>query len=139
MDCGWISVANEVVAFADAEALAITWLTGKLGSGVTLHTKVPPTRPAKFVKVIRTGGTQRDIIADGAQLTFECWAANEIDASAICRLVRAHLKAAAGEIVGGSYVRKVTDVGGPSNLPDPESTSARYLYTATVVIRGVAI
>jgi hypothetical protein len=132
-------VANEVIAFPDAEALAIVWLTGKLGTGVKISTKVPATRPDKFVKVTRTGGVQRDIAADDAQLTFECWALSEIDASAICELVRANLKAAAGERVGTAYVRKVTEVGGPANFPDPESTMPRYQYTASVACRGTAI
>jgi len=132
-------MSNEVIAFPDAEALAIAWLTGKLGAGVTIATKVPATRPAKFVKVTRTGGVQRDLISDDAQLTFECWAASEIDASAICRLVRAHLKAVEGETVGGVFARKVTEIGGPANFPDPESASPRYQYTASVACRGVAI
>lgn len=130
---------NEVVAFPDAEAIAVAWLTGKLGTGVAISTKVPNSRPPKFVKVTRTGGNQTDLIADAARLTFECWAPDEVTASEICRLARAHIKAAAGETVSGSYVRKVTDVGGPSNFPDPESMSPRYLYTATVVCRGTAI
>ena len=130
---------SEVIAFPDAEALAITWLTGKLGAGVEISTKVPDPRPDKFVKVTRTGGVRRDISADDAQLTFECWGLTEIDASAICRLVRAHLMAAAGVTVGAAYVRKVTEVGGPANFPDPESTMPRYQYTASVACRGVAI
>jgi hypothetical protein len=132
-------MSNEVIAFPDAEAVAITWLTGKLGAGVKISTRVPAQRPDGFVKVTRTGGVQRDISADDAQLTFECWALSEVTASRICELVRAHLKAAAGQTVGNAYVRKVTEVGGPANFPDPESTTPRYQYTASVACRGAAI
>lgn len=133
------AVANEVIAFPDAEALAIAWLTGKLGAGVMISTRVPTTRPPKFVKVTRTGGVQLDITADQAQLTFECWALSETDASALCRLVRAHFKAIAGETVSGVFARSVAEVGGPTNFPDPASTSPRYQYTASVACRGTAI
>lgn len=130
---------SELVAFPDAEAMAITWLTGKLGTGVGISTGVPNPRPAEFVKVTRTGGVQRDIVYDEAQLTFECWGTDEVAAYMLCRLVRAHFANVAGEIVAGVYVRKVIEIGGPANFPDPESTSPRYQYTAGAVCRGAAI
>lgn len=122
----------EIIAPDDYEAAAVTWLTGKLGSGVTIHTKVPDPRPAKFVKVIRTGGHPLDVAYFEGQLTFECWAADEDAAAALAKVAYGQLFAVAGEIVNGMYVRKVVHIGGPTNSQDPESTSPRYLFTAGV-------
>jgi hypothetical protein len=132
-------VVDQVIAFPDAEATAVTWLTGRLGTGVGVSTRIPNPRPAKLCRVTRTGGVRRDLVTDDAQLTFECWGPTETDAFEICRLARAYLYAAAGQTVGGVFVRKVTDVGGPTNFPDPESDSPRYQFTATVAVRGAAI
>jgi hypothetical protein len=134
-------MSSEVVAFPDAEAVAVAWLAGKLGAGVDTATKVPnPRPPAGVCRVRRTGGPGRiDLVTDDAQLTFECWAATEGAASDIARLAHAHMHAAAGETVAGAFIRKVTDIGGPSNFPDPESDSPRYQFTVGVRLRGDAI
>jgi hypothetical protein len=73
-------MSNEVIKFGDAEAMAIAWLTGKLGSGVLIHTKVPDPRPPKFVQVVVTGGRRVDLAYRRAQLTFKCWGATEVEA-----------------------------------------------------------
>lgn len=132
-------MASEVIAGPDVEALVITWLAGKLGSGVGISTQISNPRPAKLCRVRRTGGFRNDLIADSAQLTFECWGPDEATAFDICRLARAHLEAAAGEFVDGVWVLRVTEVGGPSNFPDPESDSPRYQYTAVLTVRAEAI
>lgn len=130
---------SEVVAFPDAETVAVAWLDGKLGAGVGISTKVPVPRPPALCKVTRTGGAGRvNLVTDDAQLTFECWGPDEESAADVARLARAHMHAAAGEMVGPAYVRKVFDVGGPSNFPDPESDSPRYQFTVGVQLRGAA-
>jgi hypothetical protein len=131
-------MASEVIVFPDAEALAITWLTGKIDTVVT-YTKVPDPRPDELIKVTTTGGHRLDLAYREAQLTFECWAEDNVRASEIARAAHAHMHAAAGETVDGAYVRKVVGIGGPVNFPDPESTSARYQFTVGVHCRGAAI
>lgn len=125
----------EVIAPADYEALAVTWLTGKLGSGVVPHTKVPTARPATFVKVIRTGGHKVDIAYHEGQITFECWAATETAAEAIAKLAYGHMFALAGDSVSGVFVRRVVEVGGIVNSEDPETKLPRYIFTVGVQAR----
>lgn len=132
-------MSNEVIKFGDAEAMAIAWLTGKLGSGVLIHTKVPNPRPAKFVQVVLTGGRRIDLAYRRAQLTFKCWGATEVAASDLCDLTYAQFFAVAGETVGGVTVRRVDEVGAPANVPDPESDLPRYQFTVGAECRGTAI
>lgn len=132
-------MANELIAFADAEALAVTWLTGKLGTGVAISTQVPNPRPDKHVKVIAVGARRTDLAYREARLVFECWATNETDASAIAELVDAHMNGAEAETVGGSFIRRVSHVGGPVNSADPESNTPRYLVTKAITYRGAAL
>lgn len=133
-------MTNEVIVCPDAEALAITWLTGKLGAGVGISTQIPNPRPEKLCRVRRTGGFRSQFpIADSAQLTFECWGPDEATAFSICSLARAHLEAAAGQFIDGVWVLRVAEVGGPSNFPDPESDTPRYQYTALLTVRGEAV
>jgi hypothetical protein len=132
-------MASEVITFTSSEAMAVTWLNGKLGSGVGVATKVPDPRPEKLVKVTATGAHRLDLAYREAQLTFECWATEETDAEDIAELVHAHMKAAEGETINGAFVRRVNTVGGPVNSPDPESQTARYLVTVGVQYRGAAL
>lgn len=126
---------NEVIAPTDYEALAVTWLTGKLGSGVAIHSKVPKERPAVFAKVIRTGGHRLDLAYHEGQLTFECWAESEIAAEAIAVLAYGHMFALAGDSAGGVFVRRVVEVGGIVNSQDAESQLPRYVFTVGVQAR----
>jgi hypothetical protein len=128
-------MAGELIQWADAEALAVTWLTGKLGSA-TVGTKVPNPRTAAFVKVVTTGGYRRDRAYIETQLTLECWADTEPAAAALAALVSAHMDAMETETVNGAFVRRVAHVGGPVNSPDPDSNAPRYLVTKTVQHRG---
>lgn len=132
-------MSNEAIVFGDAEAMAIAWLSGKLGSGVQISTKVPLPRPAKFVQVVLTGGRRLDLVYRRAQLTFKCWGATEVEASDLCNLTYGHFFAVAGETVGGVTVRRVDEVGAPANVPDPESDLPRYQFTAGAECRGTAI
>ena len=128
----------EVVVFGDVEAVAIAWLNPRLAP-VKTSTEVPSTRPAEFVKVSLTGGYDPNRVTERPQLTFECWAANSIRASEICRAVKANLKAMEGETVNDVFVRAVTTVGGPVSFPDPQTTLPRYQYTAELNCRYLSL
>jgi hypothetical protein len=128
-------MAGELIQWADAEALAVTWLTGKLGSA-TVGTKVPNPRTAAFVKVVVTGNYEADRAYMGSQLTFECWADTETAAADLAVLVAAWVNALETETVNGAFVRRVIHVGGPVNSPDPDSNGPRYLVTKTIEHRG---
>lgn len=125
---------HEVIAFPDVEALLISHLVTETGEIVS--TKVPNPRPDRFVQILRVGGARRNIVVDGARLTFECWDTDSVGASELARTVRAHVNAMPGRVSG---VSRVEEASGPANLPDPTSQQARYTWTAEVDVRGSAI
>lgn len=131
-------MASEIVTFGATEGAAVAWLNAHLG-GVHASTRVPADRPAELVKVTRTGGSDLNLVTELVQLTFECWAADEVRASEICRQVKALVRAMAGETVTGIFIRSVRTVGGVVDFPDPESTSPRYQYTAELNCRYLSV
>lgn len=128
---------TEAIAFPDAEALAITHLKPLLG--VTVSTRVPSPRPETFVRVVRVGGTRRDLISDRPMLVFECWAASSTAASDLARRARAYVGALPGQSVNGVWVYRVDEIAGPQSFPDPVSGSPRYQFTVQVALRGEAL
>lgn len=131
-------MAGEVIAFPDAEALAVTYLKSKI-AGVSVSTKIPEPRPAKLIKVTRLGGSKLRLNADSPLLAFECWGATSVEASELCRQARAYVDAMAGESVNGVWVFKVREVGGPAFFPDPDTTLPRYQFSVAIDMKGVAL
>ncbi|MET7741981.1 hypothetical protein [Streptomyces sp. NPDC005385] len=131
---------TEVIVFADAEALAISYLKTKI-PGVTISTKVPDPRPSngKLIKVTRVGGSKLRLNADSPLLVFECWGSTTVEASTLCQTARAYVSAMAGETVNGVWVFKVREVGGPAFFPDGETTLPRYQFSAAIDTKGVAL
>ena len=128
---------TEIIAFPDAEALAIAYLTERLG--VPVSTKVPNPRPNEFVKVTRVGGSKVRLNADSATLVFECWGATTISASDLGRMARAYVHAMPGNDVNGKWVYKVTEVGGLAFFPDPNTDLPRYQFTVSIDLKGEAL
>lgn len=131
-------MTTEVIAFPDAEAVVIGYLKTKI-AGVYISTKVPSPRPVKLIKVTRLGGSKLRLNADSPLLAFECWAATSVEAFELCRLARAYVDAMAGENVGGTWVFKVQEVGGPAYFPDPDTTSPRYQFSVVIDMKGVTL
>lgn len=127
----------EAVAFPDVEAAAVAFLRSELAArsdAVHVSTRVPNPRPARLVRVSRTGGGRRNLVQDDAQVTAECWGVDSVKASELCRLVRALL----GSMDTGA-VWFAGEVGGPVDHPDDLTDSPRYQTTVTLRSRGVAI
>lgn len=132
---------TEVIVFPDAEGLICDWLPGELadrGRTVTVSTKVPNPRPSEFVRVIRAGGPQLNLVQDRPTLIVEAWAATESAAASLAELSRALIKSTAGTVIGGVTVYRVDELGGPNNNPDPDSAQARYTVTLSMLLRGTA-
>lgn len=134
----------ELVAFPDAEALAVGYLQAELtarGDTARVSTRHPTTVKApgpvtRFVRVTRTGGPRTNLVTDGAQLMFQCWDTDETAAAGLCTLVRALVWAMDAAMVGDVWVRRVQEFSGPVNYPDPDTDMPRYQISMNVETKG---
>lgn len=124
-----------IVTFGDAALAAITHI--RTGVTVPVLGAVENPRPASFVTVQRTGGPRGDLITDAAQLTVECWAGTIEAAHDLAQQARALLHDLPGRTVAGVTVYRVDEFGGPAFLPDPDSATPRFTFTATVAARCI--
>lgn len=99
---------------------------------------IPSERPGKFVRVLRTGGTRRDLVTEVVTLTVEAWAQKSVPAERLAQLVRALIHAC-DQLPDGAQVYTVDEYGSPANLPDPLSDQARYTASYAVAVRGRAL
>lgn len=128
----------EIVVFPDAVYEVGSYLASRLtarGDATPVYSRVPTTRPATFVRVIRTGGPRRNLVVDDAQITVEAWAATDEAAHDLAQLCRGILLAAPGV---ATAVRDVQELGGPALQPDPDSETPRYVFSHVVSLRGSA-
>lgn len=134
----------ERILFPDIEALLQAHLTTELvalGDTASVHTRVPETRPARFVLVPRVGGVadMAKLVVDDATIGFECWAESPAKAYDLVSKVRAIVHGLPGQVIGGTPFYKVVEYAGPANLPDATSRQARFVYTVSISFRGTAL
>lgn len=125
-----------MILFPDVEAALVAHLGGLLA--VPVSTKVPNPRPSEFVRLRRVGGTRRDLVTESALVVFECWADDTVAASDLGRLTLAHVHEMPDVEVAGAVIRRVVEVGGLQEYPDPETGSPRYQFTVQIDTKGVA-
>ncbi|MDN4645360.1 hypothetical protein [Arthrobacter sp. PsM3] len=123
----------EGVKFPDVPQLVCNYLRKPLLTGIPIGTKVPPTRPPEFIRVLRTGGTKETVRSEAAQITIEAWAQDEARAADLLSTARAILNAADGQLFG------VREFGGPANLPDPTTAQIRFTMSFQIRARGTAV
>lgn len=135
----------EVIVAPDVETIVIQYLTAEFAAraGYTTtkaYSKIPASRPAKFVRVLRTGGVF-DFVIDRAQITLEAWADKAADAMALMQLTRGLMHAIDRVTVSGVTYQfyDPQEFSGPANLPDPESGQERYTETFSVGVRATAL
>jgi len=127
-----------MLLFPDVEALLSTWLRAQL-DGPQVGNKLPNPRPDLFVLVQRHGGIRHTVVTDAAQMGLECWAVHDYEAHDLLQQCRSLLLyRLPGQILDGRTVYRVDEFGGPSNLPDPASSSPRWVMELQVHIRGLA-
>lgn len=116
----------EAITFPDIEAALVTHLSTELGTdAATVSTRVPSPRPARFVKVTRTGGLRASVGHELAQVTLDCWDSSGGPAAAnLARLVRGHVSTFHG------FVREFA---APSFTPDPQTDTPRYRMTVQIM------
>lgn len=135
---------GELVVFPDVVAVVKAAIEARLGevagmSGVPVVERVPAERPARFVRLLRTGGFVVDVVIDRAMLTVEAWAPSEQASAALASAVRAVINAMPGGVHGGVAVYRVVEFSGPANSPDPVSRTPRHTWTIEVAVRGSAV
>lgn len=128
----------ELLVSADGEAEIVAELNARMPAAgfpnAKASTRVPASRPSEFIRVVATGGAERDLVTDEALFVIEGFATTEGRAQRMCAFGLAVLQAAgrAGRI-GSATAYGVRVVGLPANLPMP-SVPDRYRYTATISV-----
>lgn len=129
---------SRVPFFANATNLLNAFTEAQ--TGTLTVTKVPTTRPKRFIRTVRTGGFRRDTITDVARITFECWATSSTAAERDAQTVRDLFSRASGTVLSNSEARfkihRVEEIAGPADSPDPDTDSPRYTLTLEVHLRG---
>lgn len=128
--------------YSDAVAVTVTYLRAALadaGQAVPVVSQIPNPRPAKFVRVSRTGGAEvlRRIV-DGAQITVDTWAATEADVTDIGNLCRRLLAEMEATVQSGTAVHRVDEVGFVPSFTDPASNTPMSTLTVQIQLRGQA-
>ena len=122
------------LTLANVEAALVGYLATKVA--VPVSTRVPNPRPASFVRVQRTGGASQNLVQERPVVLVECWAATDTAAWALAAQ-------AWGALSGrGSFVHNAVEmslandeaVSSPVNYPDPSTSSARYQFTAELIV-----
>lgn len=134
-----VSPAGQVT-FQDAVSVIRAGLIAA-DAGRQVVGKVPNPRPAEFVHLRRTGGVAVHV-ADRAFVTVDCWAATDLEASALAAGVRRDLHALSGSAVDVSGTRVpvygVAELAGPADVPDEgESESSRVRQSFEIGLRGL--
>lgn len=130
-----------VVVMPDAVAVVCDYLRTALataGVPIPVVSRIPRTRPPSFVRVERVGGVRQTPVSDRPRVDVHCWAADESAAHDLAALTRALVGAMPG-VRGGVTVYRVTEVGGPQALPDPETSSPRFAFAVEIHMRGRAL
>jgi hypothetical protein len=122
------------VIFPDTVDAVITWLDQWMD--VPVRSKVPNPRPDAFITVTRTGGPQRNLVTDEAQITVESWGRSDAEAHDLAQDARGLINSIIGETVNGTPFYRVTELSGPANLPDPLSNQPRQSQSFAVAARG---
>lgn len=130
---------GELIVQPDAEFIVGTALSIKvselLGRQVPAFIDLPNPRPAgQFIRVLRVGGSRRNVSTWVPTLAVESWGQRKSQAWELAQLVDSLMYWFTE--IGGHAVYDVTEFAGPANLPDPLTDQARYTATYAVPIRA---
>lgn len=130
----------ELLVAADAEKALVDELAAELPTfdfTESVGTRIPQDWPDEFVRVIATGGIERDLVTDQPSLTVEYFAVKEGRAERGAAYALGVLQAAGrAGVMGGVTCYGVTAFGLPVNLPHPQVPDRyRYQFTVSVDLR----
>lgn len=128
----------ELLVPADAEVEVVAELNERMPDhnfpAMDAGTRIPGDRPGEFIRVIVTGGAERDLVTDEPILVIEAFAETETRAARGCSYAVACIQAAAREgRVGNAVCHSARVVSLPANLPMP-SVPDRFRFTATLSV-----
>ena len=113
----------------DVEGALIALLRAALG--VHVSTRIPNPRPDRHVKVTRAGGNRANLVQERPLLIIECWGPDSVAAFDLAADAWSALDAANGTVVNGVPIDLPRDsLASPINMPDPDTSSPRYQFTA---------
>lgn len=119
--------------FPDVKKLMVSHLSTHLD--VPVSTRVPSTRPERFVRVMLAGG--EGVInpaLEGVAVTIESWATVEQDAEATLQTIR-QLLLFDTHVIDGHPIYAPREIGAPADLPD-ESGQKRLTTTIQFRLRA---
>lgn len=119
------------VEFADVEAMAVAFADERTVEHV--GTRVPSPRPARYVRIFRTGGAALNRALDLAQITVTSSAESSVAAVALGGAMR---HAFLNEYTAMPLVRSVEEVSGLYFDPDPDTGEDRYTFTIRMSVRA---
>lgn len=131
----WTPVVAEIVVAPPLEALLVTGISDALaviGDTATVATRVANPRPARAVRVRRSGGSRSVRVIDTNLVLIECWDDDGVQAESLAGLISGVITSLDGQMVTGHMILSALILGGPANDPDPDSDTPRYTLTAEV-------
>lgn len=111
----------------DAEMAAVTLLREVLD--VPVFITPPKEVPGTYVRVVRLGGSMRNIVTDSALIGVNCYSQERHVAARLANDVRAILRDSQGTVAHGAGIRFWREVSGPVNFPQPDVDRVRYQLT----------
>lgn len=128
-----------LVLYRDAEFEVVDYLRTALAShseafvtGVVVGTRRPNPFTPPVVAVRRAGGLSDAIVIDRPRVDVQVWHTSDENAQDLAQLCRSLLLAMTGD--GG--VIRARDFLGPTPIPDPDTSTPRYLFTVELAMRG---
>lgn len=125
----------DILAAPSALMAAVTVLRDGLSvrDPQTVATRVPASRPSRFVTVSRAGGQLINPFTESVLLIVQVWdddkVMGEARAEQTSNLCVGIMRAASGTWVGDARVRRWEQNALPSYLPDPDTGIARFQFT----------
>lgn len=126
---------GDLLVAPSALLVAVTVLRGGLADRdpQPVVTRVPASRPGRFVTVSRAGGQMANPFTESVVLIVQAWdddtVLGEARAEATANLCGGILRATSGTWVGDARVRRWEQNTLPSYLPDPDTGIARFQFT----------
>ena len=101
---------------------------------VQVGTRVPSSRPDRFVVLSRAGGDRSNLVQSTPRVLVECWGTTDAAAWSLVQDAWAAVDAVDGEaLTQGVWVARV-DLTEPVNYPDDATASPRYQFIATLTV-----